>query len=212
MMLKDRKFFWYVRNSLWVLFSLIPCLWWLPFFRVGKKLQDKRYRIIGYVQLGIFICLAVGVMTELVGPCILLLMLQWLICFVWSLVLLKTCWARLKEMENRRQLEQKLVQRMPVPVAPVEMPRQEVPQPEVMRLNVNSCTEEELCALPGISIIEAKKMTDLRQTHGDYTTVEEFIAAIGVKPHVAVRIVDRLYAEPAAPRTAVKSSGRILDI
>lgn len=222
MTLKDRSFFWYVRNLVWLLAALVPLLWWLPFFRVGKKLHNKRYRTIGYVQLGICICLTIGTMTELVGPCIMLLMLQWPVCFVWSLMLVKPCLIQLKERENRQQLEQKLAkseQAAPVQVPrqeAVEMPRTETvpveePQQEVKRLNVNNCTEEELCALPGISIIEAKKMSELRQTRGDFATVEQFVAAIGIKPHVAARIVDRLYAEPTAVRAAAKVTNRVLD-
>lgn len=207
MTVKDRSRWWHIRNSLWVLLSLVPLVYWLPFFHIGKKAGNKRYKVMGYVHLAIAICLFVGVMTSIGVECAMLSVLHSFVAFIQCLVERKEYLRQLAQRESRNGLEQKLAQ--PLPVQPVREAVESVP---VHMLNVNTCTEEEFSALPGIGIVEAKKMTALRQTHGEFATVEEFISAIGIKPHVAVRIVDGLCAEPVEdPAVSRKPASRVLD-
>lgn len=63
------------------------------------------------------------------------------------------------------------------------------------RLNINTCTEEELAALPGMNIIDAKKAVSHRQQYGDFGSIEELVVLLGLKPHIAAPLYDILYCE-----------------
>lgn len=64
-------------------------------------------------------------------------------------------------------------------------------------LNVNTATEEDLAALPGVTIIDAKKAISYRETNGDFPTPNAFLDCIGAKPHIAARLSAVLYAAPS---------------
>lgn len=98
------------------------------------------------------------------------------------------------------------------PVAPVQpAPVQQAPQkaftpppvsnpgevklddlPDYM-LNVNSATEAEIEALPGITIIDAKKAITYRENNGVFSTIDEFYDSMGLMPHVIANIMDSVY-------------------
>ena len=220
MTVKNRSKGWHFRNSLWVLLSLIPLISGIPFIHIGRKVGNKRYTTIGFVMLGLAICLDIfsftGLGIELMFSLgVLLRLLEIILCFSTRKKYLIQLARKEEKDALQEQLKQQTVAQPVQPVIqPVEQPIVQPAQPEVPveKLNVNSCTEEELCALPGISIVEAKKMTALRESRGDFDTVEAFIVAIGLKPHVAARIADRLCAEPTVSRTVSKKAiNRVLD-
>lgn len=85
------------------------------------------------------------------------------------------------------------------PVKPTEKaPEKPAAAPEGA-LDLNACSEEELRTLPGISLAEAKKAVEYRESHGGFASVDEFIDVLGIKPHFAVQIFERAAAKAAAP-------------
>lgn len=74
-------------------------------------------------------------------------------------------------------------------------------------ININTCTEEELIALPGLNIIDAKKTISLREQNGDFGSIEEFITALHIKPHIAAPLYDYITAQPSF-KAAPQSAGR----
>ncbi|MBR1862875.1 MAG: helix-hairpin-helix domain-containing protein [Ruminococcus sp.] len=70
------------------------------------------------------------------------------------------------------------------------------------KLNINTASEEELAALPGLNIIDAKKAGEYRNYHGDFNSVEQFISLLNLKPHIAAPLFDILYCTPSAPGQA----------
>ena len=219
MTVKNRSKGWHFRHSLWILLGFIPLVYWIPFLYIGRRVKNKRYTTIGFVVLALAILFTASFFTGLGETCFLLSMLVVIAQFALALCVRKKYLIQLAQKEDRDALQEQMEQRNAVnPTQNVQEVFQNVIQPAVQpvapaeKLNVNSCTEEEFCALPGISIVEAKKMTALRESQGDFATVEAFIVAIGLKPHVAARIADRLYAEPTVSRTVNKKAiNRVLD-
>lgn len=86
------------------------------------------------------------------------------------------------------------------------------------RLNINTCTENELASLPGLNIVDAKKAIAHREQHGSFGSIEELVVLLNLKPHVAAPLYEILYCEGALPQSpasqnASNSSGRrTLDI
>ena len=81
-------------------------------------------------------------------------------------------------------------------------------------LDVNSCSEKDIAALPGIGPILAKKAVKLRQDRHGFETLEEFAAAVGLRPPVVEKI--RAYVafgprEPGAAIKATRPTGRVVD-
>ncbi|MGN0580944.1 MAG: ComEA family DNA-binding protein, partial [Ruminococcus sp.] len=64
-------------------------------------------------------------------------------------------------------------------------------------LNINTCSEEELTALPGLNIIDAKRTISLREQNGDFESIEDFITALHIKPHIAAPLYDYITVEPS---------------
>lgn len=75
------------------------------------------------------------------------------------------------------------------------------------KLNINTCSEEELASLPGLNIIDAKKAISHRQQYGDFGSIEELVVLLGLKPHIAAPLYDILYCEGSgAPQRAGSDS------
>jgi DNA uptake protein ComE-like DNA-binding protein len=58
-------------------------------------------------------------------------------------------------------------------------------------LDINTCTQEDLLNLPGVGIIEVKKVLDFRNKN-EFNSVEEFIEVVNMKPHFAEQIRPKL--------------------
>ena len=78
-------------------------------------------------------------------------------------------------------------------------------------ININSATEAELTALPGINIIMAKKIIKQRDYKGDFKSVNDFISFIKIKPHFEQKLRKMVTVKPIEHNIAEKGE-RILDI
>lgn len=58
------------------------------------------------------------------------------------------------------------------------------------KLDINKCSEDEFLTLPGMSLIAAKRAVELRETQGDYQSVDDFVARNAIKPHFMVQMQD----------------------
>ena len=222
MAVKEKSIWWRIGNSLWVFLSLVPILYWLPFFYISLKVENKRFKKWGYIHLAIAVVLAAGQPTALGAPFMLASWIHAVVEFIHCLRVRKEYLHLLVQKESKYRLAEKITEHknLPQDIAVTSIPHTAVDsqqgekshQPKT-KLNVNTCTEAELCNLPGVSIIEAKKAIDYRETHGDFVSVEAFIVSAGIKPHVAARITDSLVAEVSkATVFAPKTASRVLDI
>ena len=79
-------------------------------------------------------------------------------------------------------------------------------------IDINSCTAQEMTRLPGITIVDAKRAVEHRETQGRFKSVDEFISFLKVKPHFAVGIFEMAEAGGSAAEEPKKPLRRRLDI
>lgn len=80
-------------------------------------------------------------------------------------------------------------------------------------IDINSCTAQEMTRLPGITIVDAKRAVEHRETQGRFKSVDEFVSFLKVKPHFAVGIFEMASAGgSAAAEEPKKPLRRRLDI
>lgn len=60
----------------------------------------------------------------------------------------------------------------------------------VCKTDINLCSFDELISLPGITVPIAQKIIDRRSIEGDFSSVDEFLDFVMVKPHFAVKLKD----------------------
>lgn len=79
--------------------------------------------------------------------------------------------------------------------------------------DVNNCSEAELTALPGISIISAKKIIKYRETKRPFKSVEDFIEVMKIKPHFAKQLRQIICAQKVDMKKVKKAKAeRIIDL
>ena len=59
---------------------------------------------------------------------------------------------------------------------------------DIKQIDINSASEEELSALQGLTIVDAKKAISYREEHGGFNNADEFFTCINAKPHIIVNI------------------------
>ena len=84
---------------------------------------------------------------------------------------------------------------------------QGVPQ-SLAPLDINTATEEQIAALPGLTVIDAKKALSYREKNGEFQSADEFFEVIQAKPHVMVRLQNRVQVTPIHQSNASESKGR----
>ena len=104
-------------------------------------------------------------------------------------------------------IKSELMKQEPVKQEPMKQEKAE-------RLDINVCGEEDFLTLPGMSLSSAKRAVELRDTQGDYRSVDDFVARNGIKPHFMVQMESRIYVkekvEKMSPETPRR--GRMLDL
>lgn len=67
--------------------------------------------------------------------------------------------------------------------------------------------------MPGLNIIDAKKTISLREKNGDFESIEEFITALHIKPHIAAHLYDHITVQSSyKPTPKSDSSSRKIDL
>ena len=65
-------------------------------------------------------------------------------------------------------------------------------------VDINSCTVVEMTSLPGVNVQMAKQAMEYREAHGGFSTFEEFADLLKLKPHIYVKLVDRVVCNPVS--------------
>lgn len=73
--------------------------------------------------------------------------------------------------------------------------------------DINTADEAQLAALPGLTVIDAKKAITYREENAAFRSVDEFFSVIQAKPHIIARLQPLLYVGTAAQSPAAPQSG-----
>ncbi|ASS73752.1 hypothetical protein CIG75_01365 [Tumebacillus algifaecis] len=91
----------------------------------------------------------------------------------------------------------------PVEPEPIERERPSSPPPAVATepahdglVDLNNDPKERLAELPKIGIVLAMKAVSIRETQGGFASVEQFVEAVGLKPHVAELLREQIVIRP----------------
>ncbi|ARU60655.1 hypothetical protein CBW65_05830 [Tumebacillus avium] len=63
-------------------------------------------------------------------------------------------------------------------------------------VDINNDTMERLATLPKVGIVLAMKAVSIRETQGGFDSVEQFVEAVGLKPHVAELLRELIVIRP----------------
>ena len=86
---------------------------------------------------------------------------------------------------------------------------------DILPIDINLCSAENLTCLPGISLILAKKAINYRNENNGFESVDEFYRVIGLKPHFIAQIGNKIICETIAYNSKMAGSdqiGRKLDL
>lgn len=81
------------------------------------------------------------------------------------------------------------------------------------KIDVNNVEASELSILPGINIVQAKKLVEYRNANGLFKSVEDFISVANVKPHFVSKIKSMIVANTSQVNDIDDDNyeGRIID-
>ncbi len=74
------------------------------------------------------------------------------------------------------------------------------------KINLNTCTQEEMMRLPGISVAMAMRAIQHREETGGFATVDDFVDFLGLKPHFAVQVFERATTDMPEPESAAQGA------
>lgn len=77
--------------------------------------------------------------------------------------------------------------------------------------DINICNRDKLIMLPGITLPIAQKIIDRRNAEGDFTSVDEFLDFVMVKPHFAVQLREVITVSTDADEKLKKQYKRNMD-
>ena len=81
------------------------------------------------------------------------------------------------------------------------------------KLDINLCSEDDFLSLPGMSLLSAKRAVELRETQGDYKSIDDFVARNAIKPHFMVRMESMIMVtEKQVKNVETPRRGRMLDL
>lgn len=231
-----KSHWWEIKKTLWVLLGFVPFIFYYSYIFPAYKMKKKLYW--GYVAafgafsiICTYLCLIDRFELRRVTVEIMLEIL--LIMHFFSLSLLMNIRAKyLKFIANEevnstitsllkgkqaasetKKSDSEKVSSNAKSDSTVPMPDPATSIPSHTSLNINTCSEEELAALPGLNIIDAKKTISLREKNGDFESIEEFITALHIKPHIAAHLYDHITVQSSyKPTPKSDSSSRKIDL
>jgi DNA uptake protein ComE-like DNA-binding protein len=93
---------------------------------------------------------------------------------------------------------------------PEHMPINQMPP---QKIDLNTCSEQQLTTLPGVGVAIAKRAINIRAQIGGFVSVRDFTQRMGLAPHFAVQVENLAYTAPLSPQIPPRRSpGRVVDI
>lgn len=83
--------------------------------------------------------------------------------------------------------------------------------PQDSGVDVNNASEQEIAALPGVGLILAKRIVNLRGERGGFDSVENLGMTLGLRPHIVERLRERVSFGAVEQRREQEPPGRTVD-
>lgn len=80
------------------------------------------------------------------------------------------------------------------------------------KMDINSCTDQELSIVPGVGIILAKKAIQIRNEKGGFQSVDEFISEVGIRKSHEKDVKENIFCGQLEKKAEnAKKHGRVID-
>ena len=223
---------WEILNSLWIIWSFVFGLNYAGFFWIGYRTKQKKWVLFGclYLVLGFAVPMyasGASVKGTLLSTILMLIWFgSWVVSAIHSFLSRKEYLLRREAIVNGkkaaelafRQNIQNEYQQPEVRTVQTVQPPQTVPpaaaqQPVTQKIELNTCSENQLADLPGVGVVLSKKAIAIRNGAGGFASVDDFCSKLGLMPHFAVQIEKLAYVSAAMPpKQATENTGRVIDI
>jgi hypothetical protein len=242
---------WIATNSLWLIPVFICGLNFTAFLFTGARAKHKGWIVAGWVYCAlcpVLIMLGMEFGRETwYTDSVAVGMISWFVSIIHAFIIREEYLRRRVAIEDGFQQNPAMVFNpsntlpttsappapAPTPYTPPEVapllvntaPASPAPYPPlgaaIKKININTCTAQEMTALPGISVARAKKAIDMRLAKGGFVSFDDFAASLQLEPHFAAQIINMVTlsaeATPTAPAPAptpapAPARGRRVDI
>lgn len=221
-----RPHIWELKKTVWVLLGFVPFIYFtsfiVPALKMKKILYWGYFSVFGVLSIAFVLCESAP--RDVVAVILLIIFIS----HIFSLSLLMNIRAKYLKFINGKEMQNAVADRLKGAVPEsrslnpdseeasldTELSSSDLPSASAhsvsfrTTLNINTCSEEELIALPGLNIIDAKKTISLREQNGDFESIEDFIMALHIKPHIAAPLYDYITVQPsfkAAPQNNART-------
>lgn len=227
---------WEWRNSLWMLwtFFTLGFLNYISFFYVAHKVKQRKWFKAGLIYAALFIFMIVT--TEIFPEdhwfydlAFTIYFVGWIVSIIHCIKIRPEYLLRLEAVqatgkneldELKRKIAMEYGTKKEKELASQEQKKRELKVTEEKKedkpisvVSINDATVEELGKIPGIGTLFAKKIVDVREQEGGFTSLDHFVAALNIKPHVLERIEPYLSfpEKEVVEEPKKKATGRIID-
>lgn len=215
---------WRIKNSWWILLCMTPYCGGAGLIAAGLNSKKKNWAVSGLLaEILITFCAVLSrvipstnenrMVTGVIGIVYNLIMLAVfaMACIIrneYLFIRAKKLGGSETEIQQEIEMQEKLRKRMKEkkPVLKADVSE---------KTDINTCTEEELGRLPGITLAQVKIAMEYRKKNGFFNSVDDFVNILGFKPHFAVQIFEKVTANPIAiskKNTGEKTVRRTIDI
>lgn len=209
MNMTNRDKSWELRNSLWIIWSFTWVLNYVGFFWIGGRAGKRKWIISGAIYLLIFVFALYFVNSEIApfdSISIVLFISSWPAGIIHSFLSRKEYLLRREAVEDL-QIETRDLYRDEIRKNYFEVnPSKKSTQPNLQqyslhepvrsqKLDLNTCSEQQLISLPGVGIVLAKKAIELRELD-PFISTEDFSQRLGLKPHFAAQVDNMTFVLP----------------
>ena len=92
-----------------------------------------------------------------------------------------------------------------------EIAKQKQEAESIKKININTATEEEITALPGVNVVTAKKIINYREENNGFKTLEEFFKEMKIKKHFQEQLALCIDVIPIEKKQKPVNTERIID-
>lgn len=220
---------WEIQNSIWIIWSFLYVFNFIGFLYIGFKTKTGKWKLIGFVLLVICSVIPIG-FTDFFNNGYMVSSISFITYFVGialSFIYRKEYLIKLDVILNnakdsnellRNKIESKYLNKYSKTDTISNKKESEntyknIPKNNTDKININSCSEEELLNLPGINIALAKKTMEYRNTNNGFNSFEQFIDKMEIKPHFAIQLKDLIEVNKLEYKKDITvNKGRKLDV